>query len=636
MKRKIAVCGNGWSNEYLEIVMSGIRKCAAENNADVFFFLNYSVNDTEAYKHIGDTNINSLLECTEFDGIILLANTFHLQSEFEYLCNFVKEKKIPSVSLEYHLPDIDFLGSDNYSGMYELCNHLVEDHNVKNVMFVSGPKGNAESDSRRKALEDALSKKNLSLKDENILYCNWNYYEVEPKLTAWLKEHPELPDVVVCANDVMAMAACSTLENNGITVPDDVKLTGFDHLLSVRSYYPTIATVDRNWDDMGYQGMQYLLGKIDGKPSVPSKYIDSKAVTGESCGCMNHGNKKRGGRIRENRVYANYVENSFWVGHLCDIADNISLISSEHDFHVSVNEFFHNNHEYEGNEFYICLVENFFQTLKGTALLKKSGYPDRMNVICGLKDGKPKEQIYIETKNLVPGYDEEGESGRVYVFLPLYSIEGSYGYVVFGDELPIIYNYCMYNWVRSVVQGLSRLRQNMIIADLHDQLTRLSVTDGLTGVYNRTGCEKVAYPYLEQCHEQGRNAVLIFADINKMKVINDKYGHLHGDTAISTVANVIHETLGEGWIVVRYGGDEFLMVGEYVDEQQIEEAIQTINKRLEEKVIQMKLPYPLKAGIGYFVVNANEKLDLSECLKKADEAMYLMKKRQHEEMNKEI
>ena len=87
---------------------------------------------------------------------------------------------------------------------------------------------------------------------------------------------------------------------------------------------------------------------------------------------------------------------------------------------------------------------------------------------------------------------------------------------------------------------------------------------------------------------------------------------------------------------LEYGGDEFLMVGEYVDEQQIEEAIQTINKRLEEKVIQMKFPYPLKAGIGYFIVNANEKLDLSECLKKADEAMYLMKKRQHEEMKKEI
>ena len=40
MKRKIAVCGNGWSNEYLEVVLSGIRKCAEENNTDIFYILN--------------------------------------------------------------------------------------------------------------------------------------------------------------------------------------------------------------------------------------------------------------------------------------------------------------------------------------------------------------------------------------------------------------------------------------------------------------------------------------------------------------------------------------------------------------------------------------------------------------------
>ena len=154
MKKKIAVCGNGWSNEYIEIVLSGIRKCAMDNNADIFFLFNFSVMDPEDYTKIGHLNINRLLEFGEFDGIILLANTFHLQEEFDYLCKIIKEKQIPSVSLEYHLPGIDFLGSDNYSGMHELCTHLIEHHQLKNFAFVSGPKGNAESDIRRKAMED--------------------------------------------------------------------------------------------------------------------------------------------------------------------------------------------------------------------------------------------------------------------------------------------------------------------------------------------------------------------------------------------------------------------------------------------------------------------------------------------------
>lgn len=632
MKRKIAVCGNGWSNEYLEIAMSGIRKCAKENNVDVFFMLNFSAGNTEKYKQMGDININSLLEHGEFDGVILLANTFHLKEEFEYLCNIVKEKKLPAVSLEYQLPDIDFWGSDNYSGMYELSMHLVDQHNVEDVLFVSGPKGNAESDSRRKALEDVLDKKNLTLKEENIIYGNWNYYEVEEKLPLWLKEHSKLPDVIVCANDVMAMATCAVLEENDISVPADVKVTGFDHLLSVRTYYPTIASVDRNWDDMSYQSMQYLLKKIDGEVTGESRYVNSRAVPGESCGCELRETLKFNKRLRENNAYANYVRNSFWSGHLCDITDSLSMTVTEDELHTSFNKYLQRDHEYEGDEIYFCLVDNFFSSLKGGKPLKAAGYTEKVDLICGLKDGMPQDRILFETKDMVPGYDVNSEGGKIYVFLPLHGIEGCYGYVVFGNEMPMMYNYSIYNWTRSIEQNLSRVRQNIVIEELNNQLEKLSVTDGLTGVYNRFGCEKIAYPYLEKCHEQGKKAILMFADINKMKMINDKYGHIQGDIAICTVAKVIKEVLNDDWIIVRYGGDEFLMVGEWTDEEQPEELLKQINEQLEKTAVLMQLSYPLKAGVGYFLVESDEKLDLSECLKKADEAMYLMKKRQHEEM----
>lgn len=178
MKRKIAVCGNGWSNEYLEVVLSGIRKCAEENNTDIFFLMNYSVGNGEEYKDVGDANVFRLLEYGQFDGVILLANTFHLAEEFDYLSEAIRKLKIPAISLEYQMPDIDYLGTDNYSGMHELCTHLIEEHNAKEMLFISGPGGNAESDSRRKALEDVLKEHQLSLKDDYVICGNWNYFEV--------------------------------------------------------------------------------------------------------------------------------------------------------------------------------------------------------------------------------------------------------------------------------------------------------------------------------------------------------------------------------------------------------------------------------------------------------------------------
>ena len=158
MKRRIAVCGNGWSNEYLKMVMSGILKCAIENNADIFFLMNYSVDEGENYKNLGDTNIFKLIEHARFDGIILLGNSLHLQEEYDYICSAVKKANIPSICLEYQLPDMLCLGTDNYTGMYELCNHLVEYHKVNKVLFISGPDDNSENYYRRKALEDVLHK----------------------------------------------------------------------------------------------------------------------------------------------------------------------------------------------------------------------------------------------------------------------------------------------------------------------------------------------------------------------------------------------------------------------------------------------------------------------------------------------
>ena len=230
MKRRIAVCGNGWSNEYLEIAMSGIRRCAKEQNVDVFLFLNFSSGTNGEEKSIGDVNINRLVEHGNFDGIVLLANTFHLQSEFDYLSDLIIRNNIPAVSLEYHMPGIDFWGSDNYSGMRELAEHLVMHHGCEDIVFVSGPKGNLESNTRRKSLEDVLAKKGLTLKEDHVLCCNWNYHDAQTNVTDFVKNHGKLPDAFVCANDVMAMGTCAAMEELHYKIPDDVKVTGFDNL----------------------------------------------------------------------------------------------------------------------------------------------------------------------------------------------------------------------------------------------------------------------------------------------------------------------------------------------------------------------------------------------------------------------
>lgn len=630
MKKKIAVCGSGWSNEYLKTVMSGIRKCAEENNTDVFLLMNYTVTNAEDYKAGGEANIFRLLGYGEFDGVIILSNTLHTQEEYDYLCDTVKKKNLPAICLEYQLPGIDFIGTDNYSGMRELCEHLFEHHKVSKPVFVSGPFENTENSIRRKALEDVMQEHGLTLTEEQVVYCNWNYYEVTEKLPKWLQEHSCLPDVFVCANDVMAMAACEVLGNNNIRVPEDVMVTGFDRLESAMIYNPMIATVDRSWDDMGYRALECLLQKIGDSSLSISECVNSKAVPAKSCGCE-LGEEYRDKELRLMGVYNKIVNDAFWGGHLCDIAERLGKVISDEELHVSLVTFLQDDHKYEGAEIYICLVDSFFSSISGEVTLPEMGYTDKMDVIAALKDGVACPRSTMSTGELIPGYDIEAKGGNVYTIVPFYSPDGCYGYVAFGEELQMMYDYTLYNWVRNLTECFGHVRLNIVLAEMNRRLEILSVTDGLTGVYNRMGCEKIAYPYLERCHRAGKRAVMMFADINRMKRINDKFGHIQGDVAITTVAASIREVLTDSWIIVRYGGDEFLMVGECDKEEEAERLLKAIMNQMQENATQMKLPYKLKVGLGFVFVEPHENLDLTDCLRRADEAMYEMKKITHKE-----
>lgn len=634
MKKKIAVCGNGWNNEFLKIVLSGIRKCADEYNVDIYVFMNYSYEEGVEYKDIGEFNIFRLLDYAKVDGVILLANSFHLPEEFEYLTGKIKSEKIPAISLEYRLPEIDFMGSDNYSGMFDLCSHIFNVHEVSRVAYVSGPEDNEENIIRRKALEDAMEMRGLTLTPDKIICGDWNYVEVLKRLPIWLDNQKEFPQAFICANDVMAMVTCAVLKDRNIRVPKDCIVTGFDHLSTARTHNPKITTVDRNWQDMGYQSLKQLLKKIEGEVVPNSVLIKSRGIPAKSCGCEYLEEKRDALHKDDNGLYDHLVNVVYWGGHLCDISESMVKVTKDEELHEWFNEFLVKEHEHEGDELYICLMDDFFSSIREEKPLRRRGFTDTVDVVCGIKDGKSFPRIQkMNTTKLIPGYEEESEESKVYLFLPLYDAECSYGYVVFGNDIPMMYDYTLYNWLRNVKLSLSNVRQNMKLVELNKRLSKLSYTDGLTGVYNRMGCEGIAYPFLEKCHEEGKYACMMFADINKMKVINDKYGHLQGDLAICTVAKVIQQVLKEKWIVVRYGGDEFLMVGECNGIEKPQQLLDEIQKELERTAKEMKLPYSLRAGVGYVMVSPEESLNLSDCLRRADEAMYQMKNKQHSEMD---
>ena len=84
MKKKIAVFAGGWGGEYLKEVMYGIKKAARDENTDVFLFVNFSSHTDNPSLNAGEFNIFTLPDLRDFDGMILMPNSFNMQEELDY------------------------------------------------------------------------------------------------------------------------------------------------------------------------------------------------------------------------------------------------------------------------------------------------------------------------------------------------------------------------------------------------------------------------------------------------------------------------------------------------------------------------------------------------------------------------
>ncbi len=159
-----------------------------------------------------------------------------------------------------------------------------------------------------------------------------------------------------------------------------------------------------------------------------------------------------------------------------------------------------------------------------------------------------------------------------------------------------------------------------------EEAKKESATDPLTGVGNRKHFDLMAARAV-QLFSLGRTPVtMLMIDLNKLKVINDSYGHTAGDAAIVSVAHALWKVfLRQSDVITRYGGDEFAVILANCDQL----VAQTLAKRLVETVRSLPLPsasmeFAMGASIGIAQLAPGE--DVAQWVARADRAMYQAKK----------
>ena len=146
--------------------------------------------------------------------------------------------------------------------------------------------------------------------------------------------------------------------------------------------------------------------------------------------------------------------------------------------------------------------------------------------------------------------------------------------------------------------------------------------DALTGVYNK----KAVTSYAEKRFVPGtkENAVLAIVDLDHFKPVNDAYGHLAGDKVLEKAGLILKELIGDNGVVGRYGGDEFLLILEDMDETKFRGIFRTINNDIRSTFEDMFTDIKVTASIGSaFYPKDGSSFD--ELFKKADFCLYRAK-----------
>jgi len=145
------------------------------------------------------------------------------------------------------------------------------------------------------------------------------------------------------------------------------------------------------------------------------------------------------------------------------------------------------------------------------------------------------------------------------------------------------------------------------------QFEQIALTDGMTGVLNRIGIEKIYNMF----NEERSSFYVIVCDLDGTKKINDSLGHLIGDNYITSATKIMTDIIGIKGHIARIGGDEFVILLEYIDIQDL----QLIILRIKQAVYGILPEKNTGISFGYSLF-PNDGVTFEELIKIADKKMY--------------
>jgi len=255
-------------DNYIAQVLSGITDEAQKQNYRIMLFP--LENPSEKYISIANSNL--------LDGMLLLKT-----KENDLQLDELTESGFPFVLVNHNASgeNISFVDAENVNGSVSAVKYLY-DAGHRKIAFVGGNTDETRGRDRLKGYRQALKKLNIDYREEYVLFCNSNKEEAyhNSKKFLYLQDPPS---AIFCADDYMAIGVIERLRVEGVKVPEDIAVIGFDDIEISTFVNPPLTTVKQPIYEIGRTAAKILLDLINGKIEVPvHKMLKTELIERES------------------------------------------------------------------------------------------------------------------------------------------------------------------------------------------------------------------------------------------------------------------------------------------------------------------------------------------------------------------
>jgi DNA-binding LacI/PurR family transcriptional regulator len=260
-------------NPFFSRAVSGIQKIANDQGYNVMV-----CQSNECY--VTEKSILKSLLATQVDGLLIsISRETDNTDHFETLL----QKKIPVVFFDRICKALDTsqVFTDNYDIAFEATQYLIR-KGCTRIATITGPRHLYTSFNRFQGYMDALTKNNLEFNPDYLLLADFRKESIQA-YTHHLINLPERPDAIFAMNDLIAIEMMHIIKKQGLRVPHDIAILGFNNELISQFVEPSLSTIEHPAHDIGAAAAGILLSQIKDPDTKPQKkLIRSRLVIRES------------------------------------------------------------------------------------------------------------------------------------------------------------------------------------------------------------------------------------------------------------------------------------------------------------------------------------------------------------------